>query len=71
MVGMLVTAFTAAPADAATVPNPLPPTIIAGADPMYLVPTELLVPKRGEITLEAEVLYGGDQYFIVGFVGAE
>lgn len=70
MVATIVTAFTAARVEAATVAVPAPETIVAGADPMHLVPTELLIPKRGEIALEAEVLYGGERYFIVGLVGA-
>jgi hypothetical protein len=47
-----------------------PPAQIAGADEIFLAPTELIAPKRGKIELEAEVFYGGQRYFIIGLASA-
>lgn len=69
MVGLLVTAFTSARAEAASVPSPAPEMVIAGSDPLHLVPVEILVPRRGAIALEAEVLFNDEPHFIIGLVG--
>lgn len=78
MVAVLVTGFVAGDAHAETLPSPVPAATIAGADPVYLAPVELLVAKtssvtraRGEIALDAEVLFGGEPYFIIGFAGPD
>lgn len=47
------------------------PAEIVGADGLYLAPIELVVPKRGEIVLGAEVKYSGERYFIIGIAKAE
>ncbi|MFI7602519.1 hypothetical protein [Actinoplanes sp. NPDC049681] len=71
LVAMLAVGLISADADAATRTNPgVPPGTVA-ADPVYLVPTELLVPRRGRIEAGAEVSYGDERYFIIGVVKAE
>jgi hypothetical protein len=63
MAAALVTAFIGGNAIAA-------PAQIAGVDGIYVAPTEMLSPKNGEIKLNAEVYWGGQQFFIIGFAVA-
>lgn len=73
VVAVLVTQF-ATPAEAATPgsqPGSEPEGQLAGADPIYLAPVELLQPKRGEIKVNAEVFFGGERFFVIALAGPD
>lgn len=69
LIGAVVAAAISPDAQASS--GGTPPGKIIGADPVYLVPVELLVPKRGKIELSAEVAYGGRQFFIAALATAK
>jgi hypothetical protein len=68
MVALFVVA--AVPAEAQASPSGSPPGQVVGADPVYLVPTELLVSKRGEVGLGSEVTLGDEQFFVIALARA-
>jgi hypothetical protein len=66
LIGAVVVGIVPATAQAGTGSLPT----VVGADPIFLAPAELLIPRRGKIEVGAEVTYGDGKYFIVALATA-
>jgi len=68
VVAAAVVGLAPAEGQAGTIP---PVGKVVGVDALVLAPTELLVPKRGKITLGAEVTFGQDQYYVIALAATK